>query len=282
MKKINRLKSVFYGASFVILGFGAVLTPVFGQAVTFQNLNKNRLSPCVKESENGKQLNFDGRYCGQTIGSLRSAGLLIYGAELKPNNSSDDNTIISWLEEAHQKREWNTKISEGGFSAADGMNFLKERFATIGDAWLEVFVGSITDQIYGRMPTAAEKSFYVPRLKERKETFASIFLAEKNKLNKTAAERQAMINRVYQKTMGKDASSSELEYWQPRKEVYREMIDTTRTYLYTPSGANDLKATVTRAYQAKYKNSPLVDSRIAKLTADYTKSKLIYVEMIKN
>lgn len=277
MKKINFLKNILGSASFLAFCLCAIsIVSVFGQAVMPPRREIN--AACVRNS----QLQFSDRNCGQTIGSLRSAGLLIYGVELKPSDPADDYTLVSWLDEINQRREWSTKIQDGGFSAADGMNFLKERFKRVGDVWLEVFVGKITDEIYGRIPTQAEKDLYIPRLKDQKETYASMFLAEKNKLSKNSAERKAMINRVYQQTMGKDATAAELQYWQPRNEIHREIIDATRTYLYTPSGANDLKATVTRAYQAKYKNSPLVDSRIAKLTADYSKSKLIYVEMIKN
>lgn len=287
MKKLNCLKNILYSTSVLVFCLCVLAaTQAFGQreCSTIRGGNNNNVGGGITVggiSGTGTRVFVETPNCKAVIGSLRSAGLLIYGIELKPNVKSDDDTIVTWLDEIRQNQNWNRKFN-AGFTAADGMNFLKERFYTVGDGWLEVFVGTITDQIYGRIPTKTEKDLYIPRLKEQKETYASIFLAEKNKLSKNAAERKAMINRVYQKTMGKDATAAELQYWQPRSEIYREMIDTTRTYLYSPSGANDLKETVTRAYQTKYKNSPIVDSRIAKLTADYSKSKMIYVEMIKN
>lgn len=288
MKKINKFKNILRAVSclvFCLCIFSGA--QIFGQRDCYAVRNgsaNNNLGGGIMIGGATQTQNIvfvETPNCKAVVGSLRSAGLLIYGIELKPGNKSDDETIMSWLREINQNPVWKAKYNEG-FSAADGMNFLKERFKTIGDGWLEVFVGTITDQIYGRTATKEEKDFYVSRLKDQKETYASIFLAEKNKLNKNSTERAAMIERAYQNAMGRTASENDRKYWQPRSEIYKELVAASRDWLYSPNGANDLKETVTRAYQAKYKNSPVVETRIAKLTADFSKSKMIYAEMIKN
>lgn len=287
MKKINHSKNIFRAAFIFCL---CVLTSgqIFGQSDCYYG---NRGGGKTGAFDFGTAIGGAGKSerrgfadtpnCNAVVGSLRSAGLLIYGIELKPGDKSSDETIAAWLKEIGEKPAWRTKFNEG-FTASDGMKFLKERLATVGDAWLEIFVGRVTDEIYGRLATKAEKDFYVPRLKEQKETYASIFLAEKNKLGKNSTERKAMIDRAYQTAMGRAAGENDLKYWQTRTEIYKEIIAASRDYLYSPNGASDLKATVTCAYQAKYKNSAVVESRVVKLTADFSKSKMIYVEMVKN
>lgn len=280
MKKMNRLKKIVGGAAFAVFGLCVLATnPVFGQKQCY--VRDTGGVQFQIEIAGAKPMKFaDTPDCKAAVGSLRSAGLLIYGIELKPNDKSDDQTILSWMNEIAEKPIWRTKFNEG-FTAADGMNFLKERFAAAGDLWIGVFLDRVTGEIYGRPALKIEKDYYVPRLAGQKETYASIFLAEKNKLNKTAAERKQMIDRAYTETMGRSAAESELKYWQPRSEIYKEIIPAGREWLYSPGGAKDLRETVTRAYQVKYKNSPVVESRIVKLMADYTPAKLIYAEMIK-
>jgi hypothetical protein len=103
-------------------------------------------------------------------------------------------------------------------------------------------------------------------------------LAEVGKLNQNKTERQAMINRVYQTAMGRDADQTSLAYWLPRSEHYRLMIQANRNWLYSANGVNDLLGTVTRALEFNLKRKP-TDAEIKKAMVDYTPDKKIYAEM---
>ena len=286
--KVKIITKIIFRAAFIFCLCVLASGQIFGQSDCF---DQNRGGGKTGDSNVGAVIGgaagiperrgfADTPNCNAAIGSLRSASLLIYGIELKPGNNSDDQTLVEWLKEIDKNPTWKNKF-RSGFTAADGMNFLKERFATAGDTWLGLYLDKWMNDISGRAAAPAEKDYYVPRLKGKNETYASIFLAEKNKLNKNPAERKQMIDRAYQQAMGRNATEGDLNYWQKRDEIYREIIAASRAYLYSPGGAKDLKETVTRAYQTKYKGSPLVESRIAKLTADFTPAKMIYAEMIK-
>lgn len=285
MKNLTFTK-YFFNAAFIFCLCVLAGGQIFAQSDCYQNRGGGKTAGggVVIGGISGSDLErrgfIDRPDCNAAVGSLRSASLLIYGIELKKDDNSDDEILAGWLREMEKDTTWKNKYREG-FSAADGMNFLKGRFSTVGDAWIGLHLDKWMNDIYGRAATQTEKDSYISRLKSKQETFTSIFLAEKNKLNKNSAERKAMIERAYKEAMGRTASEGDLSYWQKRDEIFKEIIAASRTYLYSPNGAGELKATVTRAYQAKYKGSPVVESRIAKLTADFTPAKMIYAEMIK-
>ena len=132
----------------------------------------------------------------------------------------------------------------------------------------------------GREANLVELVAYRKMIKEGRDTTA-IYADAVAQMNKYPQERAAMINRAYQTAMGRDANPGDLQYWQPRKESYKELVAAARTYLYSPNGENDLKETVTRAYQARYPGRPASELMIRRLMADYVRKKAIYTEMLR-
>ena len=92
--------------------------------------------------------------------------------------------------------------------------------------------------------------------------------------------RRNIIKNVYLTAMGRPAQASELDYWLPRKENFDQMIAASRTWLYSPSGAKDLRETIVRAYLAK-NDQPPTNAFIKNAIASLKPEKLIFKEIVQ-
>ena len=80
----------------------------------------------------------------------------------------------------------------------------------------------------------------------------------KEDTQKTAA-RKEMINQVYLKAMGRNATTAEKDYWLPKNENFNQLVAASREWLYSTDGAKDWVATVQRAMTIKLKRQPTED-----------------------
>ena len=144
------------------------------------------------------------------------------------------------------------------------------RANTINLAYLEV---------HGRESTPVEQATWDGQFLTGKATFASMVLGEKDKLNKNAADRKAMIDRVYLKTMGRNATADEIKYWQSSPDHFRQIVEAARTYLYSTNGVQDRVDTAARALKAA--NKPAADGDVKKVLTNFSNKKAIYSEMVE-
>ncbi|HRH42204.1 MAG TPA: hypothetical protein PKY82_11305 [Pyrinomonadaceae bacterium] len=137
--------------------------------------------------------------------------------------------------------------------------------------------------VYGFAPQPQDVAFWNAEVGKMGNFYESIVLGETNKLNKTGADgknpsRRLMINSVYKKAMGRNATSEEISYWEKRPEIYKQILDAARSFLYSSAGAKDLSETVNRKLTEKLGKSPDKD-QIKQAIINYTANKLIYSEM---
>lgn len=261
MKSKICFKSFKYWAIFALIFCGIQTSEVLGQAV----MNNDRDTSRVEASPQYPN----------AVKIFTTAAALVMGGETPDYEIKD--SVIAFARTSRYSEKFNE-----GIKLNDAINWFKDKLSyPSSEIRRKLVINNAFQEVYGRDSMPNELSAWDTEVMAQKATYASIVLAEKGKLNKNSVERKATIDRAYQKSMGRNAAAEDLQYWQPRPEHFRQIVEAARTYLYSPSGAKDLKETVTRAYQTKYKGSPLVDSRIAKLTTDFTTTKSIYVEMIK-
>lgn len=234
MKNLNNLTKADLMKSFklpaIIMTLLVSVLPahqIFGQKKTFST------SPCVDiaadGAKNAKQFwaNQDFQPCKEALGSLRAGSLFALGEnldDLKMKNSADYR-LQNWLMKIGQSPTWNAKFNDG-LSIKDATDWLVENelIKDHDDSWRAAFINGIFDRIYGKFPAKAESDAYVAQIKAHKAWYAPIFLAEKNKLNQDPAQREQMINRAFQKTLNRTATTDEIKYWKPRTEIYDDIV----------------------------------------------------------
>lgn len=171
-------------------------------------------------------------------------------------------------------------VYDQGVKLSDAVKWLKEGLANKESKnWRLNLLNNVFQDVHGRNANAGEQILLGSLLMEQKATYTSLALEQRQKLRADKTLRAEMINRAYQKAMGRNAKTEDLNYWQPRPEDFSEIIAAARAYLYSPNGRQDLREMIARAYAEKKKPSPSEES--IKWTIDHFDDyKQIYAEML--
>lgn len=124
-----------------------------------------------------------------------------------------------------------------------------------------------------------EQAYWEAQVAAQKAWYATIVGAEREGLNKDKAARTQMLNRVCKAAFGRDAQAGDLDYWLPRDDTYRAVLDANRNWLYSAAGAKDLSETVRRALKAAKGVEPNGE-QVKAAAANLTPGRPIYVEMV--
>ncbi len=206
--------------------------------------------------------------------AFNSAAPIVIG-EMKVNY--DRNHI--WRHAIMYDPAWQGKYNDG-LKFTDAVAWLKQRMAgSQGGEDRALAINNAYREVYGRDSTPAEQAYWEPLVKAQQAWYAPIVIAELGTL-KNYGGRPAMINRAYQAFMGRPAIQADLDYWLPRSEHYRLIVQAGRSYLYSSGGATDLAETVARALQTKNGSQPS-DAEVKAAMIRFTPQKLIFAEMIK-
>lgn len=172
-----------------------------------------------------------------------------------------------------------------GLSYTQAVKFLRFELAKSNNAANRVqVVRDAIDDVYGREPSSDEMITLQQQIAANQAWYAGIVSNETKKLNNDKAARQATIDRAYMKAMGRKASAGDQSYWINRPEHFELLVVAARNYLYSPSGAEDLKQTVVRALApATGRGAPagraMSAGEINAAIAKFTPEKKIFVEM---
>jgi hypothetical protein len=128
--------------------------------------------------------------------------------------------------------------------------------------------------VYNYGPSPKDMAFY----NAQKTVYQSIVQNESKKLNSDKVIRRMMIFAAYKKSMGRVPTKAEIDYWMPKNEYFKQLVDVSRAYLYAPNGANDLAETVKRALKDKSGNDPSI-TEMNQAIIKYAKTKSLYSEM---
>jgi hypothetical protein len=182
-----------------------------------------------------------------------------------------------WVNDLANNPKYSAKFNEG-LKFSDAVSYLKERLTT--NAADRLFaINNAFMEVYGRTSNTNEQAGWDAQVKTQKAWYAVIVTSEISKLNGNPLTRSAIINDVYQRTMGRTATPEELKYWTPRSAHFRLIVQANRNFLYSSNGAKDLTQTVRTAFSAKYKREPLPLELKTALTKA-AENKLIFEEMI--
>lgn len=266
MRKQNKFKFYGYSIIFMFIFCGLQTADAFGQCSA---PSTGSLGPKMPS------MNVFGERCKTAIPQMKAASELLIGAE-----QSADVYNLTTLLAKDQRPQFKGKFDEG-LTLSTALKWLKDYLAQENTSWLrKSAINNAMQNVYGRDAAPAELTFYDGKFKAKTETYTSIILSEGNKLNANAAERKAMIIRAYQRAMGRDAKTEELNYRQPHAGLYGDIILASRSYLYAPNGAKDLDETITRAYKAKGKNPP-TGTTLTKAINFYKLNKMIYTKILE-
>ena len=246
---------------------------------------KSTSSECVKMAiKDGREIyimsNVNTPKCKQAIVNLREAAKIVRGWESKGELVSPGDQIpaeAKWLIKIAGDKNWKSKFDDG-LSYSEATDFLKEDLAAQSDDVLKLIVQYIIRDIYGKFGEKPEFDYYLPRIKAQTDTYTSIFLAERNKLNQKPGERKLMIDRAYIYGMGRNALDGDIKYWQPRQEVYRDLIPAIQTWLYSANGSDDLWNTIKRA--ANTAGVTLTATQINEWSGKFSADKRVYWDML--
>lgn len=108
--------------------------------------------------------------------------------------------------------------------------------------------------------------------------YQDIVNAERKKLVADKIIHRLMILAAYKKTFGRAPNVAEYNYWTAKNEIYKELVEVNRAFLYAPNGAKDLTETVKRALADRGNDKPTI-AQINQALAAYAQKKAIYSEM---
>ena len=136
--------------------------------------------------------------------------------------------------------------------------------------------------VYGtdNSPSPQDVAFYNAENMKSGIFYQNILSGETKKLNAPGNKivRRAMIMFAYKKMMGRNPTKEETAFWEPKTEIYKQILASGRDFLYSTSGAKDLSETVERKLTEKQGKKPSV-VEINNTMVQYAKTKAIYAEM---
>ncbi len=169
------------------------------------------------------------------------------GAMIAIGVRQTDDKIMSMVKE-YIASDPEHKIQSGKFKAAEAV-----------EEWKQAMIVnpiSLTSEAYrsahGRDPTPEEELYWRPRVVAGNAWFAIIRIAERMKLKQDPFLRRQMIERAHLELFGRVETDAERAYWLSRDDDFAELLAAARNWMYTPKGAQDLKASVTRALLVTY------------------------------
>jgi hypothetical protein len=132
--------------------------------------------------------------------------------------------------------------------------------------------------VYGFGASPKDVAFWNAEMLAGRGGYQYITFVERNKLNSDKVIRRLMITNAYKKAMGRVPSPGDYDYWQPRAETFKELVEAARSYLYSPGGAKDLSETVSRALEAKTGSKPSAE-QVKEGVIRYSQTRAIFDEM---
>lgn len=129
---------------------------------------------------------------------------------------------------------------------------------------------------YGASPK--DIAYWNAELQKGGGVYSRIVRDESKKLNSDKVIRRLMIFTAYKKTMGRNPAPAEVDYWMPKTEHFKQLVDASRDYLYATNGSKDLAETVKRALIEKGNNNPSIE-QINNAIINYSSKKAIFSEM---
>jgi hypothetical protein len=215
--------------------------------------------------------------CATAKQMIESAAVIVFGEPLNGDEwTYAANKMLSAPEVGEQK-------FKDGLKLIDAINYWKSYAASpfAGDGTRTKIVKAAYMEVYGQLPLISENNDWSLKIKEKNAWYTTIVLAEIEKLNKDQVKRKAMIDRVYQVVFGRSADAGNLQYWMPRKEHYRLIVQANRSWLYSDNGKGDLHDTVKRAFINKTNYKTPSETQIKNTAGAFSLKKLIYSEMFK-
>jgi hypothetical protein len=218
--------------------------------------------------------------CKPAKEALDAAAIIVTGRTARSLDGKEisDTELVVWIDALSKDPEYAAKFNEGlGF--VDAVKWLKARIGSnLKDR--RFAIGNAIEEVHGRKPTSDEEYLYDNQVKAQKAWYATIVLAEITNLNKDKSLRVSMLNNVYKRTMGRNATPTDLQYWQSRTEHARIIVQAARAFLYSPDGAKDLFETVKRALDYIKPGKPPTDQQVQKALSNLKNTNFIFDQMI--
>lgn len=214
----------------------------------------------------------------QTAEKAIAGAYPVYYGEPYPNNLGDT-------------RFWVIKMIEGGMidqffkglKTIDAAAFIESYIKKPENANVRLgLINKVMRDVYGSTNDASPKdvAYWNSQASKMGNFYAEVMAGEMKKLNdpNNKIVRRAMIMFAYKKMMGRNPTKEDFSYWEPRSEIYIQILAAGRNFLYAPNGSKDLAETVERALTEKAGSKPKV-SQINEAIIKYTKTKAIFAEM---
>lgn len=213
--------------------------------------------------------------CVQARDAIRSASVIVTGDDLE----GDDWTYTASMM-LSDPTIGEAKFKDG-IKFTDAVNYFKSYLASplTGDGNRIFVVRNAFHEVYGSTPLMQQEKAYVEQIKQKKIWYAPMVLAEQKTLYSNPDLRKQTIDRVYSYAMGRSAKPEETDYWMKRQSDFRQMFTATRSFLYTPAGAADLRDAVRRALNFLNKQTPS-DAQIQAAIEKFKAGKKVHREMI--
>ena len=212
------------------------------------------------------------------VKKIEISKLSLKAAVIVTGDAMDEKKFDQWLKLAVADPKWTGKFG-AGLKFTEAVVWLKEHIAgNDGAADRAAAIDNAFREVYGRESTPTEQAFWETQVRAQKAWYATIVGGEIGKLNANAAVRTETIKRSFQAAFGRQPADKEMQYWLPRSEHFRLMLDAQRAYLYSPNGADELVATVKRRLLIKNGALPS-NAQIKQALIFYTPLKAIYREM---
>jgi hypothetical protein len=139
-------------------------------------------------------------------------------------------------------------------------------------------IGRAFKSVYGFGASPKDLAFWNAKLLAGDGNYTAIVFVERHKLKADQVVRRLIISNAYKKAMGRMPTPSDFAYWQPRAEIFDEIVEAARAYLHSAQGAKDLSETVARALEGKTGQKPTTQ-QINEALVRYAQAKAIYDEM---
>lgn len=109
----------------------------------------------------------------------------------------------------------------------------------------------------GDLPSAWERSYWEAKIQQdAATTYETVLKSVTEEMNKKPSARRLMIQIAYVMVFGRYATDVDMNFWHPRSENFREVVEANRNWLYSPNGAGDLNVAVTSILQFLLQKPP--------------------------
>lgn len=130
----------------------------------------------------------------------------------------------------------------------------------------------------GGFSNTTQFAFWDAKIQQKEAWYANILESVRQEMNKNASSRKLMIQCAYLIVFGRMPTDGDMNYWMPRGENYKQLVEANRTWLYSPNGAKDLAETVTGVLKFNLNRTP-TENEVKTAIGDYQKKRQVYMEM---